>query len=83
MTVYRGRLFPAWDGDIFMTSLIFNHVVRVEMDGRVSGSQQILFGEIDERLRDIRTGLDGALYILSEGTGEGNGRIWRVRATNR
>lgn len=83
MTVYRGRLFPAWDGDIFMTSLIFNHVVRVEMDGRVSGSQQILFGEIGERLRDIRTGLDGALYILSEGTGEEDGRIWRVRATNR
>ena len=83
MTVYRGRLFPAWDGDIFMTSLIFNYVVRVEMDGRVSGSQQILFGEIGERLRDIRTGLDGALYILSEGTGEEDGRIWRVRATNR
>ena len=83
MTVYRGGAFPDWDGDIFMTSLVFNHVIRVEMDGRVSGAQQILFDEIGERLRDIRTGPDGALYILSEGTGAGDGRIWRVRAANR
>ena len=83
MTLYRGRAFPHWDGDIFMTSLVFNHVIRVDMDGRVSGAQQILFDEIGERLRDIRTGPDGALYILSEGTGAGDGRVWRVRATNR
>ena len=73
MTVYRGDAFPDWDGDIFMTSLVFNHVIRVDMDGRVSGAQQILFDEIGERLRDIRTGPDGALYILSEGTGAGDG----------
>ena len=66
-----------------MTSLVFNHVVRVDMDGRVAGSDQVLFGEIGERLRDIRTGPDGALYILSEGTGDSDGRLWRVRATNR
>ena len=42
-----------------------------------------LFDEIGERLRDIRTGPDGALYILSEGAGAGDGRVWRVRATNR
>lgn len=83
MTVYRGRAFAEWDGDIFMTSLIFNHVIRVDMDGRVSGSQQVLFDEIGERLRDIRTGPDGALYILSEGTGDADGRVWRVRAANR
>ena len=77
MTVYRGRAFAEWDGDIFMTSLVFNHVIRVDMDGRVSGAQQILFDEIGERLRDIRTGPDGALYILSEGTGAGDGRVWR------
>ena len=41
MTVYRGDAFPDWDGDIFMTSLVFNHVIRVDMDGRVSGAQQI------------------------------------------
>lgn len=83
MTLYRGAAFPNWDGDIFMTSLVFNHVVRVDMDGRVAGSDQVLFGEIGERLRDIRTGPDGALYILSEGTGDSDGRLWRVRATNR
>jgi glucose/arabinose dehydrogenase len=34
-----------------------------------------MFSEIDDRLRDIRTGDDGALYILSEGD---NGKLWRV-----
>ncbi len=69
MTLYRGDLFPQWQGDIFVTSLIFSHVVRVDMDGKKAGAQEVLFEEIGERLRDIRTGADGALYILAEESG--------------
>ena len=75
MTVYRGRQFAAWQGDIFVTSLIDKNIIRLDMDGtRVAGSET-LFGEIGDRLRDIRTGPDGALYILSEGA---DGKVWRV-----
>ncbi len=78
MTLYRGTQFPQWDGDIFTTSLVFNYVVRVDMNGTKAQNQEILFEEIGDRLRDIRTGADGALYILSEGE---NGKLWRVSAT--
>ena len=75
MTIYRGRQFSDWQGDIFVTSLIYKNIVRLDMvDGQVAQTED-LFGEIGERLRDIRTGPDGALYILSEGD---EGKIWRV-----
>ena len=75
MTVYRGAQFAQWQGDIFVTSLIYKNIVRLDMDnGKVVASEE-MFGEIGERLRDIRTGPDGALYILSEGA---DGKIWRV-----
>ena len=75
MAVYRGNQFSQWQGDVFMTSLIFRHIVRVDMDnGKPVGTQE-LFGEIGDRPRDIRVGPDGALYILSEGE---DGKLWRV-----
>lgn len=75
MIVYRGDNFPAWQGDIFVTSLIDAHVIRVDMqDGAVKG-QEFLFDEIGDRLRDIRTAPNGDIYILSEGE---SGKLWRV-----
>lgn len=75
MTVYRGDMFAEWQGDIFVTALIDQNIVRLDMEnGAVVGTQD-LFAEIGDRPRDIRTGPDGALYILSEGE---SGKIWRV-----
>lgn len=78
MTLYRGDLFPDWRGDIFLTSLVYAHVERVDMDGLKVRGTEVLFDEIDARIRDIRTGPDGALYILSEANDETGGKIWRV-----
>lgn len=75
MTLYRGGNFPAWEGDIFVTSLIDAHVIRVDMEGDEVKGQEFLFAEIGDRLRDIRTGPDGNIYILSEGA---VGKLWRV-----
>ncbi|MBF2760325.1 MAG: PQQ-dependent sugar dehydrogenase [Ectothiorhodospiraceae bacterium AqS1] len=78
MTLYRGEAFPEWVGDIFVTSLVFRKVVRVDMEGsRVSGTEDI-FAEIDARIRDVRTGPDGLIYILSEPAGGESGKVWRV-----
>ncbi len=75
MSIYRGSQFSDWQGDIFVTSLVFNYAVRVDMEnGQVRG-KHVMFEEIGDRLRDIRTGPDGALYILSEGE---SGKLWRV-----
>ncbi|WP_231471406.1 PQQ-dependent sugar dehydrogenase [Thioalkalivibrio sp. HK1] len=78
MTIYRGAAFPEWTGDIFVTSLVFRKVVRLDMDKtEVSGTED-LFAEIDARIRDVRTGPDGLIYILSEPAGDESGKIWRV-----
>ena len=71
MTLYDGKLFPAWRGDLFTTSLVFGHVERLDLKGgKVSGKPEILFKDLDRRLRDIRTGPDGALYLLAETKGQ-------------
>ena len=75
MTLYQGELFPEWQGDLFLTSLRFKNVYRVDMQDGTPGDQQTLFSDIKERLRDIRTAPDGSLYILAEGE---NGTIWQV-----
>jgi glucose/arabinose dehydrogenase len=75
MSLYRGSQFEDWQGDIFVASLVFDYAVRVDMDGAKVQGTQTMFAEIGARLRDIRSGPDGALYILSEGE---NGKIWRV-----
>lgn len=75
MTIYEGSQFPDWRGDIFVTSLIYNKIIHIEMANGEPQRQSDIFAEIDERIRDIRTGPDGALYILSEGT---DGKLWRV-----
>ena len=75
MTIYNGAQFPDWQGDIFVTSLIDAHVIRVDMENGAVQGQEFLFAEIGDRLRDIRTGRDGNIYILSEGA---VGKLWRV-----
>lgn len=75
MTIYQGTQFPDWQGDIFVSSLIFNKIIHINMVDGAPKRQSDMFGEIGDRLRDIRTGTDGALYILSEGD---NGKLWRV-----
>jgi glucose/arabinose dehydrogenase len=77
MARYDGEQFPAWRGDLFVTALVGREVRRVMLDGdRVTG-QQSLFGEIGERLRDIKAGPDGAFYVLTDSP---RGRVIRIAA---
>ncbi len=70
MTIYEGRLFRQWRGDLFVTSLVFGHIERLDLEnGKIVGSE-ILFKDLDPRLRDVRTGPDGALYVLAETKGQ-------------
>jgi glucose/arabinose dehydrogenase len=75
MTFYTGELFPAWKGNLFIGALAGRMLVRLEVDGeRVVGEEHLLRG-LDERIRDVRQGPDGALWLL---TGNPAGRILRV-----
>ena len=67
LTVYRGNMFPAWKGDIFIAALVGKTLVRLEMkDGKVAGEEPVLSGRC-ERYRDVGQGPDGALYVLTDG----------------
>ena len=67
LTVYRGGMFPAWKGDIFIASLVGKTLVRLQMkDGKVAGEEPVLAGRC-ERHRDVSQGPDGALYVLTDG----------------
>lgn len=73
--IYRGELFPEWQGDLFVGALVDREVRRLVLkDGRIT-SEQSVFPEIRERIRDIRVGPEGALYIVTDGA---NGRIIKV-----
>lgn len=75
---YAGEAFPDWQGDLFLSALALRHVRHIEMekDGSL-GEQRELFGELDARFRDVRSGPDGMLYLLTEEEGE-TSRILRV-----
>jgi glucose/arabinose dehydrogenase len=67
------RYGRAWQGNLFVGSLKFRHLVRIELDGRkVIGQHRLLEGI--GRVRDVRQGPDGYLYLAEE-TG---GRILRL-----
>lgn len=59
--------FPEWEGDLFLSALALQHVRHVEMEADGSlGAQAELFGELGVRFRDVRSGPDGMLYLLTE-----------------
>lgn len=76
LAFYDGDAFPAWKGSLFVGALVYKDVRRLELrDGEVK-RQEILFSEIGERIRDVRTGPDGYLYILTDSK---KGKMIRVR----
>ena len=75
LTIYEEDLFPSWKDSLFVGALVNRDVRRLSLEnGRVS-KEEILFSEIGERVRDIRTGPAGHLYIVTDGS---EGKIIRV-----
>ena len=75
---YDAPLFPAWRRSLFVAALKERSVRRVPMadpQQGPSGPQEILFRELDERIRDVRAGPDGALWLLTDSP---QGRVLRV-----
>lgn len=75
---YSGTAFPDWEGDLFVSALVLRHVRHIEMNSDGSlGEQRELFGELNVRFRDVRSGPDGFLYLLTEEAGS-ESKILRV-----
>ncbi|MFN3350295.1 PQQ-dependent sugar dehydrogenase [Pseudorhodoplanes sp.] len=75
MTVYTGDLFPQWKGNVFIGGMRPPLLVRLELDGEKVTREERMLRQLNERIRDVRTGPDGALYLLTDNAA---GRILRV-----
>ena len=74
MTFYTGDAFPEWQGDIFIGSLVDRHLRKVRLEGQEVVEQwRLLDGHA--RIRDVRTGPDGYLYVLTDET---DGELFRL-----
>ncbi len=65
LAVYRGEAIPAWQGNVFVGALKFKQVIRLEADEPGMQGEVI---EFDQRVRDIRQGPDGFVYVLTDDT---------------
>jgi aldose sugar dehydrogenase len=72
---YYGRAFPAWRGSLFTGSLKEKRLVRlVIQDNRVTAEEHLLENR-GQRVRDVRQGPDGALYVVTD---ESSGELWKI-----
>ncbi|CAN5633400.1 PQQ-dependent sugar dehydrogenase [soil metagenome] len=75
MEFYTGTAFPEWKGNIFVGGLASQRLVRLVMkDGRVAGEEHLLTDR-GKRIRDVRQGNDGALYVVTD---ESSGELLRI-----
>jgi glucose/arabinose dehydrogenase len=74
-TIYNGDLFPQWKGNAFIGGLRTQMLVRLELDGEKVTREERMLRQLNERIRDVRTGPDGALWLVTDNS---QGRILRV-----
>ena len=72
---YTGDAFPAWRGSLFVGALREQRLVRLVIENnRVTGEEHLL-ADRRERIRDVRQGGDGALYVVTD---EDDGELWKI-----
>jgi glucose/arabinose dehydrogenase len=76
LAVYRGALWPGWQGDLIVGALVNQEVRRLDVDaaGKIVGQERI-FPKIAARIRDVRVAPDGAVWVTTD---EDKGRVLRV-----
>jgi glucose/arabinose dehydrogenase len=73
MLFYTGDRFPEWKGDLFVGSLAGKALIRLVLEGeRVVGEERLLTDR-NQRIRDVRQGPDGTIYLLT-----GDGALLRI-----
>jgi aldose sugar dehydrogenase len=75
MAFLTSERYPGWKGNLFIGTLRGSHLLRVELDGRKVVKEERLLVERNARIRDVRQGPDGWLYVLTDSA---EGQIWRL-----
>jgi aldose sugar dehydrogenase len=75
MAFYRHERHPEWRNSLFVGALAQKVLIRLTLDGDAIAGEERLLGERDERIRDVRVGPDGAVYVLTD---HASGKLLRV-----
>ena len=76
MAIYTGDRYPGWKGNIFVGSMSPGGLVRLEMRGDSVVKEERYLGDLRKRIRDVKQGPDGYLYLVTD---ESDGMVLRVR----
>ncbi|WP_223426400.1 PQQ-dependent sugar dehydrogenase [Tateyamaria pelophila] len=74
LLIYQGDMFPEWRGDMFVGSLKFDYISRLEVSGAQAREVEQIRGPQTERVRDIVEDADGSILFISVG----EGAIYRI-----
>ena len=75
LAIYEGDAFPDWQGKLFVGALVDEEVRMLTLSDGAVTDEQAMFSEIGARIRDVRTGPDGLLYLLTDSE---QGKVIRV-----
>ena len=81
LAIYRGDMFPQWNGDALLGGLISRDIRVVDLEGRKSTGEISILSDLDERVRDVRVASDGAILVLTDDFD--NGRLLRITPKNK
>ena len=79
MTFYTGDHFADWQGNLFVGSLYREQLHRLTMDGEEITGEEILLEDSVGRVRDVRQGPNGYLYVVTDAE---QGGIYRIEPAN-
>jgi glucose/arabinose dehydrogenase len=74
LIVYQGDMFPEWKGDMFVGSLKFSYISRLDVSGNTAREVEQLESDETLRVRDIVEDADGSILFVSVG----NGTVYRM-----
>lgn len=66
MAFYDNPRFKPWEHSVFIGALASQELIRLQLDGDKVVHEERLLGELDARIRDVRVGPDGYLYVLTD-----------------
>ena len=75
MAFYDADRFKVWQHNVFMGALVSQELIRLQFNGDKVVHEERLMGELNKRIRDVRQGPDGYLYVLTD---ESNGVLYKV-----
>lgn len=79
MAFYTADRAPQWQGSLFVGALAGRHLARLVLDGEEVTAEEQLLTDLNERIRDVKQGPDGAIYVATDSA---RGRILRVTPRN-